>query len=258
MTSDPRPARRSRVRRAPLRGLAGLRAATPARVAVGRTGPRLRTTTQLALVADHARARDAIASEVPPALVQRLGLTEIATRARTRDEYVRMPALGRALDPAALARLRRCRHDPEVQVALTDGLSSAAVVANGGAVLQALTRELARRGRRVGTPLFVRNGRVRVQDEIGAVLRPEVFCFLIGERPGLATAESLSAYVIYQPSRRSTEPDRTVLSNIHRGGISPNAAARQLADLIDEMLAHRASGAALAAALADTPTSLDR
>jgi ethanolamine ammonia-lyase small subunit len=230
--------------------LARLLAATPSRLAIGRAGPRLRTTAWLDLVADHARARDAVMSEVPPALVRRLGLAEIATRARTRAEYVAVPALGRELDPSARARLRRCRTRPEVQLALTDGLSSAAVVANGGALLRALTRELLRRGRKLGTPLFVRNGRVRVQDEIGAVLQPEVFCFLVGERPGLATAESLSAYVIYRPTRRSVEPDRTVVSNIHRGGIAPATAARELATLIDEVLHRRASGAALAAARA--------
>ena len=98
------------------------------------------------------------------------------------------------------------------------------------------------------TPIFVRNGRVRVQDEIGAVLKPEVFCFIVGERPGLVTAESVSAYVIYRPSRRSAEPDRTVVSNIHRGGVAPVVAARRIADLIDEMLRRGASGAALAAA----------
>src|SRR6185369_5190532 len=116
-----------------------------------------------------------------------------------------------------------------------------------GVLLRALATELSRRGRRLGTPLFVRHGRVRVQDAIGEVLRPEVFCFLVGERPGLATAESLSAYVLYRPTRRSAEPDRTVVSNIHRGGVPPRAAARQLADLIDEILERHASGAELAA-----------
>jgi ethanolamine ammonia-lyase small subunit len=228
--------------------LARLLAATPARLAIGRTGPRLRTKTWLDLVADHARARDAVTSEVPPALVRRLGLVEIATRAESRQDYVRVPALGRELGRGALARLRRCRQAPQVQLALTDGLSSAAIVTNGAALLTALTRELRRRRRKLGTPLFVRNGRVRVQDEIGAVLKPEVFCFIVGERPGLVTAESLSAYVIYRPSRRSAEPDRTVVSNIHRGGIAPAVAARRLADLLDEILRRGASGAALAAA----------
>jgi len=230
--------------------LAALLAATPARLAIGRSGPRLRTANHLAMLADHARARDAISSEVPAAFVRRLGLIEIHTRAHTREAYLRTPALGRRLDPTALARLRRCRQRPEVQLALTDGLSSAAVLSNGAALLRALRGQLRRRGRHLGTPLFIRNGRVRVQDEIGAVLRPLVFCLLVGERPGLATAESLSAYVIYKPTKRSAEPDRTVVSNIHRGGVPPASAARLLADLIDEILERGASGAGLAAARA--------
>jgi ethanolamine ammonia-lyase small subunit len=47
--------------------------------------------------------------------------------------------------------------------------------------------------------------------------------------------------------RASVEPDRTLVSNIHDGGIAPTIAARQIADLIDECLVRGASGAALAA-----------
>lgn len=234
----------------PAPGMRSLLTATPARLAIGRTGPRLNTAALLDYAADHARARDAVWSEVPPALVRKLGLVEIPTRATTRAEYVHQPALGRALAPVALARLRRCRQRPAVQLALADGLSAAAIVANGGALLRALTRRLRARRRRLGTALFVRNGRVRVQDEIGAIVRPEVFCLIVGERPGLATAESLSAYVIFRPNRQSAEPDRSVISNIHDGGLPPARAARALADLIEEILAHGASGAALAAAQA--------
>lgn len=242
---------RGEARRTKPRGsaaLAGLLASTPARLAIGRAGPRLRAGAYLEFIAAHARARDAVLNEVPPAFVRRLGLREIGTRATSREAYVREPALGRALAPGAVAILRRCRQRPDVQLALTDGLSSSAVMANGAVMLRALTRRLGARGLRLGTPLFVRNGRVRVQDEIGEVLRPEVFCFLVGERPGLATADSLSAYVLYAPRRTSAEPDRTVLSNIHRGGVPPARAARQLVALIEEILRLRASGAALAAA----------
>src|SRR6185503_8582383 len=101
--------------------------------------------------------------------VRSLGLVEIATAARTRADYVAVPTLGRQLDTSAHARLRRCRQRPEVQLALTDGLSSAAIVRNGGPLLRALTRLLRARRRGLGTPLFVRNGRVRVQDEIGEI-----------------------------------------------------------------------------------------
>ena len=228
---------------------ARLLAATPARLAIGRSGPRLTTAAYLRFLADHARARDAVFTEVPATVVKKLGLVELATEAGSRSAYLHEPRLGRALTAKARARLARCRKRPDVQLVVIDGLSSAAVAAHAGTLLRALTRELARRGRRLGTPLFVRNGRVRIQDEIGHVLRPEVCCAIVGERPGLATATSLSAYVIYHPSRASAEPDRTLISNIHDGGLAPAAAARQIADLVDACLRHRASGTALAAAL---------
>jgi ethanolamine ammonia-lyase small subunit len=99
-------------------------------------------------------------------------------------------------------------------------------------------------------PFFVRNARVRVEDHIGEILRPDVVCMLVGERPGLSTAESLSAYVIYRPTLKSLEPDRTVISNIHRNGTPIVEAARQIAALIDNAIRHRATGAKLAALLA--------
>jgi ethanolamine ammonia-lyase small subunit len=227
---------------------ARLLASTPARLAIGRSGTRLTTSAYLRFLADHARARDAVFTEVPAAVVKKLGLVELATEAGSRSAYVHEPRLGRTLTASARSRLARCRKRPDVQLVVIDGLSSAAIETHAGTLLRALTRELGKRGRRLGTPLFVRNGRVRIQDEIGHVLRPEVCCAIVGERPGLATATSLSAYVIHRPTRASAEPDRTLISNIHDGGIAPAAAARQIADLVDACLQHHASGAALAAA----------
>lgn len=232
-----------------------LLAATPARLAIGRSGPRLTTAAYLRFLGDHARARDAVFTEVPAAVVKKLGLVELATEASSRTAYLHEPRLGRALTARARARLARCRKHPDVQLVVIDGLSSSAITTHAAALLRALTRELDTRGHRLGTPLFVRNGRVRIQDEISHVLRPEVCCAIVGERPGLATAESLSAYVIYRASRASAEPDRTLISNIHEGGVPPRAAARQIADLVDACLAHRASGAALAAALEASTTT---
>ena len=95
-------------------------------------------------------------------------------------------------------------------------------------------------------PIFIRNARVRIEDHLGEILRPDVVCMIVGERPGLVTAESLSAYVIYRPTLKSIEPDRTVISNIHRGGIPIAEAARKIAALIDDAIRFQASGAALA------------
>ena len=95
-------------------------------------------------------------------------------------------------------------------------------------------------------PIFIRNARVRIEDHLGEILRPDIICMIVGERPGLVTAESLSAYVIYRPTLKSIEPERTVISNIHRGGIPIAQAARKIAALIDDAIKFQASGAALA------------
>jgi ethanolamine ammonia-lyase small subunit len=130
-----------------------------------------------------------------------------------------------------------------------DGLPSAAVEANAGPLVDALTRALSGKYRLLKT-VFIRTARVRIEDHLGEILRPDLICMIIGERLGLATAESLSASVIYRPRLRSLEPDRAVLSNIHDKGISIAEASNKIAALIADAMIHRATGARLAALVA--------
>jgi ethanolamine ammonia-lyase small subunit len=232
---------------------AGFRAAlrrTPARLGVGRAGPRYTTAAQLGFRADHARAVDAVMTEVAASFARRNGLVEVRSRAATREQFLLRPELGRALCDADAARLRRLYARrrgarPSVLICVGDGLSSAAVEVNVPQLLRALRARLARRCHLLA-PLLIRNARVRIQDQIGELAHADVVVMLIGERPGLATAESLSAYVIYRPTRKSAEPDRTVISNIHRGGIKLAPASRKIAALVADTLHFRASGARLA------------
>src|SRR5436309_5060809 len=120
----------------PQRLLDALRARTPARILVGRAGASYRTPTQLSLRQDHAFALDAVHAEIdlardlPPDLVQRFGMFEVATRAETKEEYLRRPDLGRRLNDAAREAIRgRCPAGVDLQVAVGDGLSAAAVAA---------------------------------------------------------------------------------------------------------------------------------
>jgi ethanolamine ammonia-lyase small subunit len=73
-------------------------------------------------------------------------------------------------------------------------------------------------------------------------LNPSVVVLLIGERPGLATAESLSAYIAYRPRDRHTDADRNVISNIHARGLSPEEAAHRILHLADQMMKSGISG----------------
>lgn len=231
---------------------AAMRRATPARLGVGRAGPRYTTAAMLALRADHARAVDAVMTEVSPNWARRNGLVEVRSQAATREDFIRYPERGRRLaadDARRVARLKlgvRARSaPPSVLLCVGDGLSSAAVERNAGPLLRALTRLLRPRYRLL-KPVFVRHARVRIEDHLGQIIRPDVVCMIVGERPGLATAESLSAYVIYRPTLKSIEPDRTVISNIHRRGIPIADAAREIAALVDDAIKFQASGAALA------------
>lgn len=229
-----------------------LRRATPARLGVGRAGPHYTTAAWLAMRADHARAVDAVWTEVPSTWAGRNGLVEIRSRATSRSEYMLRPELGRRLADDDRRKLRSLAAGkragaakPGVLICVGDGLSSAAVIANAAPLVRALKARLAKRYRLLA-PLFIRNARVRIEDQIGEILRPEVICMLVGERPGLVCSESLSAYVLYHPRLASAEPDRTVISNIHPGGVGIREAAARIARLVDDQVAYRASGARLA------------
>ena len=229
-----------------------MRKSTPARLGLGRAGTRYTTAAMLALRADHARAVDAVMTLVAQDWPQRNGLLEVHSQALTREDYIRYPARGRRLTDADAARIAHLKlrvraksTPPTVLLCIGDGLSSAAVEKNAAPLLRALTKLLASRYRLL-KPIFIRNARVRIEDHLGEILRPDVVCMIVGERPGLVTAESLSAYVIYRPTLKSIEPDRTVISNIHRGGIPIAEAARKIATLIDDAIRFEASGAALA------------
>ncbi len=244
-----------------------MRKSTPARLGLGRAGTRYTTASMLALRADHARAVDAVTTEVASDWPRRNGLLEVHSQALTREDYIRYPDRGRRLSAADAERVAHLKPSPvrspfprgkglgvrlptpSVLLCIGDGLSSAAVEKNGGPLLRALTKILTSRYRLL-EPIFVRNARVRIEDHLGEILRPDVICMIVGERPGLATAESLSAYVIYRPTLKSIEPERTVISNIHRGGIPIAQAARKIAALIDDAIKFQASGAALAQKLA--------
>ena len=226
--------------------LAQMRRKTPARIGVGRAGPRLKTRTLLALRADHAKARDAVFKDVNPQVLEQLNLFQVQTMCKDRNEHLTRPDLGRRFDEETLAQLRsKCTRSPQVQIYLSDGLSSSAIDANARDILPALMDGLKGLGIQVGTPFFVKYGRVPAMDVIAQTLDAEVVCALIGERPGLATADSMSAYIAYRPTVGMPEANRTVVSNIHKGGIPPVEAGAHIAELIQTILQQKVSGVAL-------------
>ncbi|MGF1876455.1 ethanolamine ammonia-lyase subunit EutC [Photobacterium frigidiphilum] len=216
---------------------------TNARMGTGRAGPRPRTVALLRFLADHSRSKDTVIKNVESAWLQERNLIEVQTCAIDKDQYLTRPDLGRKLNDEAKAIIKdKCKQAPQVQVVLSDGLSLDAVTSNHGEILPALLNGLKNAGLDVGTPFFLRYGRVKAQDEIGMLLNAKVNILLIGERPGLGQSESLSCYAIYNPTENTVESDRTVISNIHAGGTPPVEAAAVIVDLVKEMIAKQASG----------------
>lgn len=137
----------------------------------------------------------------------------------------------------------QCVANPDVQVVISDGLSTDAITVNYEEILPPLMAGLKQAGLKVGTPFFVRYGRVKIEDQIGEILGAKVVILLVGERPGLGQSESLSCYAVYSPRMATTvEADRTCISNIHQGGTPPVEAAAVIVDLAKRMLEQKASG----------------
>ena len=216
---------------------------TTARIGVGKAGARLKTQTMLALRADHARAQDSVFADVDPAFIERLGLLSIESQAGDRNTHITRPDLGRKICPKGVEALRQhCRMSPDVQIYASDGLSSAAIEANLEKILPVLTEGLQAKGLTVGTPFYMRFGRVAAEDQVAEVLGAKVVCVLIGERPGLATAESMSAYIVYNSYVGIPEAKRTVVSNIHKDGLTAVEAGAYITEVIQQILERKASG----------------
>jgi len=216
---------------------------TTARIGVGRAGPRFNTQTLLTLRADHAQARDAVFADVDPKVLEENGLFTIQSMCEDKNTFITRPDLGRKLSPESVEVLRqRCIPNPDVQIYAADGLSSTAIEANLSKILPVLTDSLQSMGLKVGTPFYLRFGRVGSQEHVSEILGAKVVCVLIGERPGLATAESMSAYIAYNAYVGMPESKRTVVSNIHRNGTAAVEAGAYVAEVIAKILEQKASG----------------
>jgi ethanolamine ammonia-lyase small subunit len=230
----------------------GIRAHTPARVLAGRTGAAYRTGTQLELRHAHAAARDAVRRELDlekdlgAELVREWKLFAVSTAATSKEEYLQRPDLGRRLDDGARRELAaRCSIGADLQIVIGDGLSVTAVSAQIPALLPRVAEMARSRGWKLGQLFAVRYCRVGIMNDIGELLGPKVVALLIGERPGLATAESLSAYMAYRPRAGQNDSNRNLISNIHERGVKVEDGAARIIGLAEQMMRRHTSGVEL-------------
>jgi ethanolamine ammonia-lyase small subunit len=226
-----------------------IRARTPARVLADRSGAAYRTATQLQLRQDHAAARDAVRAEfdlkrdLGAEFVEQWKFFTVSTMAASKKEYLRRPDLGRRLDENAHTQLAaQCAPNADLQIMIGDGLSVTAVSTQVPQLLPMLAEKARSRGWTLGQPFAVQYCRVGVMNDVGELLKPTVVLLLIGERPGLATAESLSAYMAYRPRPGHNDSNRNLISNIHARGVSTESAASRIINLAELMMRQQTSG----------------
>jgi len=232
-----------------------LREFTQARIGLGRVGHSLPLAEVLGFQFAHAQARDAV---LRPAnfleLVQGLEAlgaktVEVHSQVRNRDEYLRRPDYGRRLDEDSADRLRvlgaREGGGLDVVFIVGDGLSSFAVEKHALPVLDRMRKYAAREGWRVGPVVIARQARVALSDEVGGLLGARCAAILIGERPGLSSADSLGIYLTYGPKVGNLDAARNCISNIHPTGLSHDLASHKLHFLLREALRLKLSGVAL-------------
>ena len=236
------------------RGWNDLRRFTPARVGLGRAGGSVPTSELLNFQLAHARARDAVHAEFDPARLEGeiegfgLEVVQLASRAGDRQTYLLRPDMGRMLADESRERLTAISRGGarfDLSIVLSDGLSALAAHRQIPPLMGQLLPMLQHQGLSIGPLAIVRFGRVAVQDQIGEILNARVSVILLGERPGLLSADSLGAYLVYRPRVGRTDAERNCVSNIRAEGLSTGAAAGAIHYLVTQALLRQISGVAL-------------
>lgn len=224
----------------PATRFADLARLTPARIALGRSGSSLPTSELLRFGLAHAQARDAVhAAFHPQQIADELAALRLETRmahsaARSREDYLRRPDLGRRLSQESEAALSASRGSFDIAIVVADGLSSTAVQQNAAPLIAALLPFLQRQKLTLAPIVIAAQARVALGDEVAVALGARMVVVLIGERPGLSSPDSLGAYLTFAPRRGLTDAARNCVSNIRPGGLGFQHAAFKLAWLVDQ------------------------
>jgi ethanolamine ammonia-lyase small subunit len=225
-----------------------LRKLTAARIALGRSGSSIPLRHELDFRLAHAHARDAVHSVMDISAISaalqsaRLPVIELMSQAVTRERYLQRPDLGRLPNEASIALLQSVASQNDVSLIVADGLSATAINNHAPSLVLQLVESIRATGLVPGPISIVRHARVAIGDNIGEALLSKLTVMLIGERPGLSAADSLSAYLTYNPAPGTTDEARNCVSNIRPKGLALSLAAQKIMYLVEAAFARRLTG----------------
>ncbi|MCR8556660.1 ethanolamine ammonia-lyase subunit EutC [Mucilaginibacter sp. BJC16-A38] len=231
--------------------LAPLREFTAARIAIGRVGNSIPLKQSMEFNLAHAHARDAVYSTLDlDGLTEKIKIFDLPilhlhSQASTRHKYLKRPDLGRLLSEDSHNQLHDSIVCPDICIIIADGLSAAAVNENTFGLLKILIPMLSTAKLTIAPLCLVEQGRVAIGDDIAGGLKAKLSIILIGERPGLSSADSMGAYLTFNPSPGLTDESRNCISNIRKGGLSYRNAANKIFYLVNEAIKRKLSGVAL-------------
>lgn len=224
---------------------------TAARIGIGRAGTSIPLKQALEFKLAHAHARDAVYSVLDTEGILNnlkqfnlLGLL-LHSKADNRAQYLQRPDMGRRLHAASAEQLQSHNGKYDIVIIIADGLSATAVNENTGGLLELLLPLLFEAKLKIAPICLVEQSRVALGDEIAHLLNARFSLMLIGERPGLSAADSIGAYLTYEPKPGLTDESRNCISNIRPQGLTYKAAANKIFYLIQEAFRLKLSGVGL-------------
>ena len=225
---------------------------TAARIGIGRTGAGIPLKQSLELKLAHAHARDAVYSELDIGKLSsdlkqfNLPVLLLHSQAAYRELYLQRPDLGRQLNDKSIELVNDYSNSKaEIAIIIADGLSATAVNHHAISLLKVLVPQLQSANFKVGPVSLVKQGRVAIADDIGMHLKAKLSLMLIGERPGLSSADSMGCYITYSPKPGLTDESRNCISNIRPHGLTFKSASKKIFYLIQEAFRRKLSGVGL-------------
>jgi len=234
-----------------LRYLAELRHITEARIGLPRAGSSLSTQEVLRFDLDHARARDAVhlpfdvETMVRGVTKRELACLCVQSTVSDRGEYLQRPDRGRRLNQQSQEQLTSASGKFDLALVIADGLSTRGVHENALPFLDACLPYVSKQSWALAPVVVASQARVALGDEIGQLLGARLVAMLIGERPGLSSADSMGIYLTYGPRIGRTDAERNCISNVRKGGLDPERAAQLLVHLASRALQLELSGVQL-------------